>query len=594
MGKAIYKIHPAIGVTRVGNAPRDKFFLGSEFPGFGATEAPLVNEYKSGGLIRPQGARFRIFEYIENKNGHWEPKREITLADKDCIDIRWKAHLVNKKASFFKFTYYMGLTGSPDERRNKFINARRTLEIDPLARTISGARKGPVEFRKGTSSNPARELWVTPAPTPDIDYLGELRTDDAGRLIVIGGRGIAGAWPTGRPITATAAADPFNIDGWFDDVSDGPITAEVVMRGDDKKQQTFMAEGAWVLCGPPDFAPGLKNVVTLYDVLFNMAAREMTLDAANALFDSVLKPLWDINADFRANSGAKLTSYKPDFDWDIYPILLSALHAIYTFEPLAARHTTFYVKGMAALGDPDPAQKPMRDMIFGFFRKPGVVGRAPTKMPKLHGDEWSDPASAHMGLSVTRTQYAMLERWRDGQFGKTGGKYPPDRPSWMNDITPHGLDLAALENCVGGAMAPGIEASWQIRDPRLFIDPFRIKHGAPTRYRGDVGAIGPGHFSRQMALPWHTDFRACAIYQDYGWWPAQRPDIVYPSKQDFLDRFKAPVKHKNWTRANAGNWPSGSPIPSSEEFIEHYFKFGFVLEDPKDFFVERERNTSVP
>lgn len=38
---AILRIHPAIGVTRVGNAARDSYFIGPEIPGFGPLgEAP--------------------------------------------------------------------------------------------------------------------------------------------------------------------------------------------------------------------------------------------------------------------------------------------------------------------------------------------------------------------------------------------------------------------------------------------------------------------------------------------------------------------------------------------------------------------------
>src|SRR6266496_636226 len=220
-GKPRYRIHPAIGIARVGNAPADEFFIGPERPGQSVTgesgAGTAVPAFKDGGLVRRKAARFRIFEYVES-GGVWTVSREITAADADTLT--WTVHLANRKASFFEFK---GLAGSPllkkqpsHERRNKSVKNRRTLDIDPLPRSISGRGAKPVEFHKGKSASPKnespkKELWPTTAPV--LDYLGELRTDPAERLIVLGG--------TGRVYQAPGAAalySTFNNDGWFDDV----------------------------------------------------------------------------------------------------------------------------------------------------------------------------------------------------------------------------------------------------------------------------------------------------------------------------------------------------------------------------------------
>ena len=76
-----YRIHPAIGVARLGNADPSTFFIGPEVPGYGplgsapGTTAP---SYKVNGQVKPQGARFRVFEYRQ-VNGAWTPYREVTL-----------------------------------------------------------------------------------------------------------------------------------------------------------------------------------------------------------------------------------------------------------------------------------------------------------------------------------------------------------------------------------------------------------------------------------------------------------------------------------------------------------------------------------
>ena len=54
------KIHPAIGVARLGNSPT-KFFIGPELPG---RQKPPVGGYKDAqGRVKRQAARFRLFGY---------------------------------------------------------------------------------------------------------------------------------------------------------------------------------------------------------------------------------------------------------------------------------------------------------------------------------------------------------------------------------------------------------------------------------------------------------------------------------------------------------------------------------------------------
>jgi hypothetical protein len=606
MAGPCYRIHPAIGIARVGNAGADNFFIGPELPGRGPLGDPSVGttvpSFKVAGELKPQAARFRIWEYVE-KNGKLEPSREINLDSKDCIGIVWRVHVANRKASFFEFRYLRGEGPGPAlPRRNASVTNRRKLDIDPLARQIGGRNiKGErFEFRKGKSRNPSSELWPDPAPSPAIEYLGELRTDPAGRLIVIGGKGLAGG-------TGTALSHAFNNDGWFDDVSDGRVTAELHLRvkGKNKVYGTDVVEGAWVICGPPDFAPFLENQVTLYDVLYDMAARQMTLPKNEAIFDTVLKPLVELNAELL--TAPKLSKYVPSFDEEIFPIIVRAVETPYTFLPGTAASpstpttSSFHptLNQYAILGDPLAASGvALRNMIFGRLHKPGVAGRPPAvrgvrpDMPLMHGDAFGQVAHPRFMLTLTDTQYAIMERWANGHFVKTAGTFPPVQPAWMTTISPHGLDRAALENCVGGAFAVGIEVSWQIRNKKLYKAPFRINHRAKSQYLGESARIQPGHFSRQMALPWHTDFLGCTLQDHLGWWPAQRPDVVYLSKSDFDDRFK-PGKFHLWTRAS-GAWPSGGTTPSFEEFVKNFQKLGVVRKFPNGYHLEDDRNASVP
>ena len=75
-------------------------------------------------------------------------------------------------------------------------------------------------------------------------YLGELRTDEAGRLIVLGGRGKSASFD------GTVAITFANNEGWHDDISDGPVTAKVTYQG-----QKLKVAPAWVIVGPPNTRP---------------------------------------------------------------------------------------------------------------------------------------------------------------------------------------------------------------------------------------------------------------------------------------------------------------------------------------------------
>jgi hypothetical protein len=158
-----------------------------------------------------------------------------------------------------------------------------------------------------------------------------------------------------------------------------------------------------------------------------------------------------------------------------------------------------------------------------------------------------------------------------------------------------GLDKAALENCVGGAFHSGIEVGWQIRHKELFSEPFRVNHNARSTYKGETEKIMPGHFTRQMAVPWQADFRDCKSEKHdddiFGWWPAQRPDQLFESESDVKSNKMVP-----WHRASS-RWPVGdvkdSTVPPYEEMIANFFKFGFVIKMGSNF-VETERASSIP
>jgi hypothetical protein len=457
--------------------------------------------------VKRQGQRFRIFQH----NGLSDPT-EVTLNTPGVKSIQWSVHLANKKAAFFEFGTVRGSPGlnpqlgnsatnvfspgSGQVRRNSTEPSSQTV-IDPgKAQTISGATQGPnkISFNMGGS-------WPKHKTTGKIviGLLGELLTDSEGRLVVLGGRGLA------RPFVNGAKMDNFaNNDGWLDDVADGPVTAKVTLDDD----TVIEPLGAWVLIGPPDYAPEIGNVVTLYDVLWDVAARNTSIPIPNIrMFKR--EPLTRFET-FRTSRGA----YKPEWNGDIKPFLQRTLDHKFVYGPADGPHTTL----AAAITSKADAG----GTILSFTR-PAVGNRSfagPGSMPLLHGDEYGNASSNKEALAVTEAQFVALQRWSSGSF---------DELTPVTTVTPEGLDRAALESCVGGACCPGIEVSWMIRNPILYAEPFRLKK-AGTVLNASLTPqlkIEAGLFSQQMAEPWQADFFSCKAETSsqrlLAWWPAIRP-----------------------------------------------------------------------
>src|SRR5262249_56020947 len=87
--------------------------------------------------------------------------------------------------------------------------------------------------------------------------LGDLLTDAAGRLIVLGGLGNSQQLSDVSPLVVVALPDRklkvfADNDGWCDDASDGPVRAMVHLDG---SAVPIAADPAWVIVAAPDFSP---------------------------------------------------------------------------------------------------------------------------------------------------------------------------------------------------------------------------------------------------------------------------------------------------------------------------------------------------
>jgi hypothetical protein len=351
-----YRIHPGIGIARLGNSP-DEFYISPEAPAElptecdtrgnprlspdGLRELPVTTFKDARGRVKRQAARFQIWAYDEES----PEGRPLELGDPVSgggnggvlVDIQWRVYLANKKASWYEFRQLEGEHGyAPDHpRRNAGITsdeARQRLIIDPGPRVVDARGRRQASFDRkdgGTVYAPT----FPPALTPDsIETLGEIRTDDAGRLLVLGGHGHSGSFKAdgfGQPRIDTYA----NNDGWFDDTSDGPVTARLVLYSALVGQTRYVdvEMPAWVIVGYPAYVPEILDMVTMEDVVYDLAVRWFasrpdlygtagTFDDPQEIDPTDAKAL----AAWRAGRLEWNPDYKPWFYRDIWPILFRA------------------------------------------------------------------------------------------------------------------------------------------------------------------------------------------------------------------------------------------------------------------------------
>jgi hypothetical protein len=433
----VYKIHPAIGIARVGNS--DDFFVGPER--IGERPNPPGGFKDAQCRVKRQAARFRIYAHHDDGT--------VEEIDKTKAKISWTVELANKKAAFPG----RGNAGSAAD-----------LSITPGTRTINGPNQHKL-FDNGT---------IKFASTVTTVPLGEIRSDPENHLLVLSGAGKS-ASPVG-----TGLGDFWKNADWYDDISDGPVSATIRLLADNS---TPPVTGAWVIVAPPKFAPHQDSVMTLYDRLLQVMVTAGLAAAPTA------------------------TSYTKD----IYPILQRArdIRWVIDIPPTAM-----------TWADPVTSDA-LRTAIFNSLKVPGGGG---DDMPQLNPPDSGDPSDFQTDR-LTNEQFAHMQRWKDDNYSNDWSGPPPPEAA----ISPEGLDRAALEACVGGSFYPGIEAgglpqSASTYYPGLGGDSRPIANAAhyTEAFRLDHASVSAGDITAAMALPWQADFTDCAD----NWWPVPRPNQV--------------------------------------------------------------------
>ncbi len=564
------KIHPAIGVARVGNS-RDEFFIGPEVPD--EVSLPPGSYKDATGALKRQAARFRVYGY----NAAGEAVRELTAAD---AAITWTAHLANKKAAWYEFQLALDSPEAlrPDaavaRRRNPQVRgeARAQLVIDPGPRSVSGPSVAGAAYQFDTG-----KFFNLPVP------LGELRTDEAGRLLVLGGHGLSRS-RDGRP-----PEDFCNNNGWHDDISDGPVEAKVTLNGAE-----LPVEGAWVIVGPPNYAPGLKTVRTLHDLLHDLAITwGFAKPVDKVSFAAHIAPI------FRRLSGLQWVN--------------EGFAGVFGFGTAYDAE-----KILPKLADASAANKNFRQEIYAKFRNPADRNLGKALWPFLYGDGWDYLNNQEPDVTtrlpdtmagLSDTQLGRLKKWADGDFINdlaTAAPAPGTLAGFPAAAQPAALDEAALAFCLADAFHPGCEVTWPIRRRALYGDSLRIRRRPAGQAEPDYGNVltprialadpGPlaglaaGDLTRWMAVPWQTDTASCLWAYDTfrtsaslpSFWPARVPNQVLAEK-DYLAAVdpKLPLAQRQAAFARRRNWFRGFPVENDiADMVTGYHKLGLIEARP--------------
>ncbi len=665
--KQHYRIHPSIGIGRLGNSPHS-YYLAPETIGGLPIEAdengvPVfidgkpksVTKFKDElGMIRRQAATFKIYRSVDGG-----PEVPVDLSDESIDRIEWTVHVANKKAAWWNFVPLLGdlmfgpmnsyktwqnppkawnlptdaWTGTQwTQLRNSGTTGkenRQKLIIDPGPKTLSK----PNEAAQFNDKNPDYPFVSFPNANDisqglSVQTLGEMRTDPKGNLLVLGGFGRAGGSET---ITGFGGGDT-----WNDDIADGPVTAKIFFKN---AKEMPVELHAWVVTGSPKFAPELVNISTWDDVMIDAAIQHM----------NVLPDVYDAKK-WKANDGWN-PDYMVNYDRDIQPFLSRI--ADYQWVGTVPSMTAF-IRPAFDVKDASEANREQREKLLSYFRKPSKMKPATKEAPaalvdgqsnQLFSDATENDPSAGIPLMpvnsgtnsvrnnildkfsvLTDTQYYCLQQWANGKFSATA--------PGLNIPGIHPLDSAAIGNCVGEPMCPGIEVTWSVRNPIIYEKPYAIKrrhdeeyyskHGLdpnedecePISWKNPYVGRGcePGDLTKRMAIPWQADFYDCSVqmisfsmppgdvkenetgipipptYYAY-WWPPQSPWNVLSggttAKEQELDGIPAGLQVM-YSRG----------VNSFTQMITAWKYLGFIVNQNRDekfgrqypYFSEKERN----
>ena len=592
----ILKIYPSIGITRMGNGPAEKseVIFSPEVPWANLFETD--KEYRTAdGALKKQAQRFYIYECDENGN-------PIKKLDIENATIEWTVEVANKKPFWYDFNNSLDLSVKTDNenlspsfydkkiapgistsRRNpNVINEQKINSIDENYRKELVNSPGPISVNSERYKKKIGGKFPFPLhPEGKSKIAAAMNTEskdvnlgtieyDKGTLIFYPGDGVSAALNPSD--LNTDFADNSN---WYDDICDGRITAKVTING--KTHHLNDAKSAaWVASAPPDYAPQIQPISTMYDLICG-AANENTATDFSLIFPvlyRLYRMQWVNASDFLA----------PSFREVIDQLKPSDFKCLY---------------------DNSNDAQPIREKIFSLFRDPLYTytnepiipsksttditnigsGTEEIKYPFYPGDGINYPGSPAQWFAIPPMLYKQLKSWRDGNFDSLDKEFTTmDELGYyyQNIYTEEAKDpaksallmtRAVLETLYGGGFHPGVELTWPMRHNEMYAENKltypsvsenasffglrEIRIAAATQeeqktiFYNDFGfqmdaddikaskdpahkanwlwKTTPGDLTKWMGIPWQSDAGSCqkvflgSQYPIPAWWAANLP-----------------------------------------------------------------------
>lgn len=609
MNQPKFRIYPSIGIARMGNGPatKDQVIFSPEIPWENLYDTDQEYLTKDGAL-KKQAQRFYI--YVCDDQG--KPVKRIDAND---YEITWSVEVANKKPFWYDFNNSLDLSVVADnqnlspnfvekqlapgvgaKRRNPNVldqglretggyDYRKELVNAPDAVTVNENNQrqviaGRFPFTKGKA--PSRLASSLNTNAKEVN-LGTAEYDD-GTLIFYPADGISAALNPSD--LNTDFADNSN---WYDDICDGKITAKLKHK---KTGEVFELNdtnsAAWVASAPPDYAPQIQPISTMYDLVAG---------AANESYQSELSLVFPMMYRLYRMQWVNLGDFlSPSFKETIDKLIAEdKFKYLYVKEPKAeadaVRASIFEMFRNPVYDYNNEPIIPSKDMTNITNRG---SGRETLKLPYYPGDGIDYPGSPAQWFAIPPMLYKQLEAWKDGDFetpsffnfktmDEMGAYYRERFVETAKDESKRPLLMtrAVLETLYGGGFHPGVELTWPMRHNLIYAEntmaypwlsedrgytygfyglrEVRLNIASEAEqqsiFYNDFGfqmnsdnirasmkegsshwlwKITPGDLTKWMGIPWQSDAGSCQAvfvekqYPIPSWWAANLPVQVLP------------------------------------------------------------------
>lgn len=596
--KPKFRIYPSIGIARLGNGKSKKkdVVFSPEIPweNLFDTDLEFLNE---DGALKKQAQRFYIYRCDEDGN----PVEQIKPED---YEIEWRVEVANKKPFWYDFNNSLDLSvqtenqnlspnffydriapgisaslrnpnvldeglrkeGAPNYRK-ELVNSPGAVSVreDRPKRKIRGMF--PYPLKKGLKSHIAA-LMDTSSKRVDLGKIEYDKKD--GTMIFYGADGTSASLNPSD--LNTDFADNSN---WYDDICDGRVTAHVKHKETGEEFELNDAQSAaWIATAPPDYAPQIQPISTMYDLVCGTANDTYIpeLSLVFPMFFRLYRMQWVNLGDFLS------PSFKE------------------TIDKLTDEGKFKYIYSKGSNAKEHEEAKAIRERIFELFRNPEYnynnepiipskdktdlvnrgSGTEKLKLPYYPGDGINYPGSPAQWFAIPPMIYEQLKRWRDGDFetpsgfdfkniNEMGAFYREQFIEAAKDDRKRPLLMtrAVLETLYGGGFHPGVELTWPLRHSQMYAENSKtfdfvnehngyeygfyglreVRVNAATQaeqdeiFYNDFGLlmtpedvresmsadhekhwlwkITPGDLTKWMGIPWQSDAGSCqAVFTD--------------------------------------------------------------------------------